>query len=155
MSMTTTESGTKSLSGIASFVGAFFATWGLILLAPQLVKIALLFGPAEYFALYLLAFATLGGIASSLPAPSRITFSCSEGACTSVRCMPRTKPPEASTSSTTINSSNVSPRRFMLLRFQKIPLQTPIRLEFADRAVIPVNKRPGLQGEHFAMANPT
>ena len=34
-----------SLSGIASFVGAFLATWGLIVLAPQLVKIALLFGP--------------------------------------------------------------------------------------------------------------
>ncbi len=54
-----------SLSGIASFVGAFFATWGLILLAPQLVKIALLFGPAEYFALFTLAFATLGGVAST------------------------------------------------------------------------------------------
>ena len=54
-----------SLSGIASFVGAFLATWGLIFLAPQLVKIALLFGPAEYFALFTLAFATLGGVASS------------------------------------------------------------------------------------------
>jgi len=53
-----------TLSGIASFVGAFFATWGLVLLAPQLVKIALLFGPAEYFVLFTLAFATLGGIAS-------------------------------------------------------------------------------------------
>lgn len=53
-----------ALSGIASFVGAFFATWGLVFLAPQLVKIALLFGPAEYFALFTLAFATLGGIAS-------------------------------------------------------------------------------------------
>ncbi|WP_163263981.1 tripartite tricarboxylate transporter permease [Chelativorans alearense] len=53
-----------ALSGIASFVGAFFATWGLVFLAPQLVKIALLFGPAEYFALYTLAFATLGGIAA-------------------------------------------------------------------------------------------
>ena len=53
-----------SLSGVASFVGAFLATWGLILLAPQLVKFALLFGPAEYFALFTLAFATLGGIAS-------------------------------------------------------------------------------------------
>jgi putative tricarboxylic transport membrane protein len=52
------------LSGIASFVGAFFATWGLVFLAPQLVKVALLFGPAEYFALFALAFATLGGIAS-------------------------------------------------------------------------------------------
>ncbi len=53
-----------ALSGVASFVGAFLATWGLVLLAPQLVKLALLFGPAEYFALFTLAFATLGGIAS-------------------------------------------------------------------------------------------
>ncbi|KFB08599.1 tripartite tricarboxylate transporter permease [Nitratireductor basaltis] len=53
-----------ALSGIASFVGAFFATWGLVFLAPQLVKVALLFGPAEYFALFTLAFATLGGIAA-------------------------------------------------------------------------------------------
>ncbi|MEZ5932948.1 MAG: tripartite tricarboxylate transporter permease [Alphaproteobacteria bacterium] len=53
-----------ALSGVASFVGAFFATWGLVFLAPQLVKLALLFGPAEYFALFTLAFATLGGIAS-------------------------------------------------------------------------------------------
>ena len=35
---------------------------GPVLLAPQLVKVALLFGPAEYFALFALAFATLGGI---------------------------------------------------------------------------------------------
>ncbi len=54
-----------ALSGVASFVGAFFATWGLVFLAPQLVKVALLFGPAEYFALYVLAFATLGGISST------------------------------------------------------------------------------------------
>lgn len=53
-----------ALSGIASFVGAFFATWGLVFLAPMLVTVALLFGPGEYFALYVLAFATLGGIAS-------------------------------------------------------------------------------------------
>ncbi|MCR4265369.1 tripartite tricarboxylate transporter permease [Nitratireductor sp. ZSWI3] len=53
-----------AISGLASFVGAFFATWGLVFLAPQLVKVALLFGPAEYFALFVLAFATLGGVAS-------------------------------------------------------------------------------------------
>ncbi|MDA7982694.1 MAG: tripartite tricarboxylate transporter permease [Alphaproteobacteria bacterium] len=53
-----------AISGIASFVGAFFATWGLVFLAPQLVRVALLFGPAEYFALFVLAFAMLGGIAS-------------------------------------------------------------------------------------------
>lgn len=59
-----------ALSGIASFVGGFFATWGLVLVAPQLVKIALLFGPAEYFALFTMAFATLGGITASNQAKS-------------------------------------------------------------------------------------
>jgi len=52
------------LSGVASFVGALLATVGLMLLAPVLSRVAYLFGPAEYFALYLLAFSTLGGIAS-------------------------------------------------------------------------------------------
>jgi len=37
------------LSGVASFVGAFLATIGLILLAPVLARVAFLFGPAEYF----------------------------------------------------------------------------------------------------------
>lgn len=53
------------ISGVASFVGALLATIGLMLLAPMLARVAYLFGPAEYFALYLLAFSTLGGIASS------------------------------------------------------------------------------------------
>ena len=53
------------LSGVASFVGAFLATIGLILLAPLLAKVAYAFGPAEYFALYLLAFCTLGGMSSN------------------------------------------------------------------------------------------
>jgi putative tricarboxylic transport membrane protein len=53
-----------ALSGVASFVGGFFATVGLVICAPLLTAVALLFGPAEYFALYTLAFATLGGIAS-------------------------------------------------------------------------------------------
>jgi len=61
-----------ALSGIASFVGAFFATWGLVFLAPQLVGIALLFGPAEYFALFTLAFATLGGVAARNQAKAAI-----------------------------------------------------------------------------------
>jgi putative tricarboxylic transport membrane protein len=52
------------ISGVASFVGALFATIGLILVAPMLARVAYLFGPAEYFALYLLAFSTLGGLAS-------------------------------------------------------------------------------------------
>lgn len=59
-----------SLSGVSSFVGAFVATCGLVLLAPQLVKIALLFGPAEYFVLFTVAFATLGGISSTNQAKS-------------------------------------------------------------------------------------
>jgi putative tricarboxylic transport membrane protein len=54
-----------TLTGLASFFGAMFATVGLVLLAPQLVKVAFLFGPAEYFALFVMAFATLGGVASN------------------------------------------------------------------------------------------
>jgi putative tricarboxylic transport membrane protein len=53
------------ISGVASFVGATLATVGLMLLAPLLSDIAYKFGPAEYFALYLLAFCTLGGLASN------------------------------------------------------------------------------------------
>jgi subtilisin family serine protease len=53
------------ISGVASFVGATLATIGLMLLAPMLSRVAYQFGPAEYFALYLLAFCTLGGIASN------------------------------------------------------------------------------------------
>ncbi len=53
------------ISGVASFVGALFATIGLMILAPMLSRVAYSFGPAEYFALYLLAFATLGGISSN------------------------------------------------------------------------------------------
>ncbi len=60
------------LSGVASFVGAFLATVGLLLLAPLLARVAYLFGPAEYFALYLLAFCTLGGVASNNQAKAAI-----------------------------------------------------------------------------------
>ena len=60
------------LSGVASFVGAFLATLGLMFLAPLLSRIAYQFGPAEYFALYLLAFCTLGGIASNNQAKAAI-----------------------------------------------------------------------------------
>jgi putative tricarboxylic transport membrane protein len=43
-----------------------------VFLAPALVKVALLFGPAEYFALFTVAFATLGGIASRNQAKAAI-----------------------------------------------------------------------------------
>ena len=49
------------------------ATIGLMLLAPVLAGIAFLFGPAEYFALYLLAFCTLGGIGSQNQAKAAIS----------------------------------------------------------------------------------
>ena len=61
------------LSGFASFVGAFLATIGLMLLAPLLADVAFLFGPAEYFALYLLAFCTLGGIGSQNQAKAALS----------------------------------------------------------------------------------
>ncbi|MEP2782880.1 MAG: tripartite tricarboxylate transporter permease [Pseudoruegeria sp.] len=60
------------ISGVASFTGAFLATIGLMLLAPVLAGVAFLFGPAEYFALYLLAFATLGGMSSNNQAKAAI-----------------------------------------------------------------------------------
>lgn len=56
-----------AISAIASFAGSLIATIGLILLAPLLAKFALSFGPAEYFALFVLAFATLGGITGKNP----------------------------------------------------------------------------------------
>lgn len=60
------------ISGVASFVGAFAATIGLMLLAPMLSRVAYQFGPAEYFALYLLAFCTLGGVGSNNQAKSAL-----------------------------------------------------------------------------------
>ena len=57
-----------ALSAVASFVGATLATIGLTLFAPLLVKVAIHFGPAEYFALYVLAFATIGGVTGANPA---------------------------------------------------------------------------------------
>ncbi|MGQ7242548.1 tripartite tricarboxylate transporter permease [Salinicola sp. V024] len=56
-----------AISAIASFMGSLIATIGLILLAPLLARFALTFGPAEYFALFVLAFATLGGITGKNP----------------------------------------------------------------------------------------
>jgi putative tricarboxylic transport membrane protein len=46
-----------STSAIGSFVAGTLATLGLTVAAPLLVRVALAFGPAEYFALMLLAFA--------------------------------------------------------------------------------------------------
>ncbi|GHB12251.1 tripartite tricarboxylate transporter permease [Modicisalibacter luteus] len=56
-----------AISAIASFMGSLIATVGLIMLAPLLARFALTFGAAEYFALFVLAFATLGGITGKNP----------------------------------------------------------------------------------------
>ncbi|MCB1390784.1 MAG: tripartite tricarboxylate transporter permease [Rhodobacteraceae bacterium] len=60
------------ISGVASFVGSLLATIGLMLLAPLLARVAYQFGPAEYFALFLLAFCTLGGVGSNNQAKSAL-----------------------------------------------------------------------------------
>ena len=61
-----------AISAVASFVGATLATIGLTLFAPLLARAAIHFGPAEYFALYVLAFAMLSGIATRNPAKALI-----------------------------------------------------------------------------------
>lgn len=56
-----------SISAWSSFVGSIVATIGLAIAAPLLAKWALAFGPAEYFALMVFAFACLTGLAGSQP----------------------------------------------------------------------------------------
>ncbi|TRW99499.1 tripartite tricarboxylate transporter permease [Paracoccus sp. M683] len=56
-----------AISGVASFIGATLATIGLTLFAPLLAKAAIYFGPSDYFALYVMAFATIGGISGTDP----------------------------------------------------------------------------------------
>ncbi|MEO3413148.1 tripartite tricarboxylate transporter permease [Roseovarius sp. CAU 1744] len=51
-----------AISAVASFIGATIATTGLTLFAPLLAQAAIYFGPADYFALYIMAFATIGGL---------------------------------------------------------------------------------------------
>ncbi|SMQ68665.1 putative tricarboxylic transport membrane protein [Devosia lucknowensis] len=46
-------------AAIGSFVAGLIATFGLAFIAPWVVKLALMFGPAEYFALMMLAFMTV------------------------------------------------------------------------------------------------
>ena len=61
-----------ALSALASFIGSLVATIGLIFLAPVLARFALSFGAAEYFALFVLAFATLGGVTGKNPVKSAL-----------------------------------------------------------------------------------
>lgn len=56
-----------AISAVASFIGSTFATVGLTLFAPLLAGAAIYFGPADYFALYVMAFATIGGVTGANP----------------------------------------------------------------------------------------
>ena len=49
----------RATAAIGSFAAGLIATLGLALIAPTIVKFALSFGPAEYFALMILAFMTV------------------------------------------------------------------------------------------------
>ena len=56
-----------AISAVSSFVGASFATLGLTLFAPLLAKAAIYFAPEDYFALFVLAFLTIGGLGGADP----------------------------------------------------------------------------------------
>src|SRR3990167_6057920 len=56
-----------SISAWSSFVGSMIAIAGLVVAAPLLAKWALAFGPAEYFALMVFAFACLTGLMGDQP----------------------------------------------------------------------------------------
>ena len=59
-----------AISAIASFVGGTLSIFGLVLFAPALAGWAIKFGPAEYFALMIFAFAALSSFTGSSPARS-------------------------------------------------------------------------------------
>jgi putative tricarboxylic transport membrane protein len=61
-----------ALSGIASFVGGMLSVLGLTLFAPLLGRLAIGFGPAEYFVLMVFAFATLGSMVGEQPIKTMI-----------------------------------------------------------------------------------
>ena len=56
------------ISAVASFVGGTLSIFGLVFLAPALARLAIRFGPAEYFALMVFAFTALSSLSGgSLP----------------------------------------------------------------------------------------
>lgn len=61
-----------ALSGLSSFVGGMLGSLGLALFAPLLSRLAIGFGPAEYFVLMVFAFATLGSMVGSQPVKTLI-----------------------------------------------------------------------------------
>ncbi|WP_445682668.1 tripartite tricarboxylate transporter permease [Radicibacter daui] len=61
-----------AISGLSSFTGGILAVIGLAIFAPLLGKIAIGFGPAEYFVLMVFAFATLGSMVGDQPVKTLI-----------------------------------------------------------------------------------
>jgi putative tricarboxylic transport membrane protein len=61
-----------TMSAVASFVGGTFAVILLTLLGPLLARLAISFGPPEYVALMVFAFATLASMVGSNPAKTLI-----------------------------------------------------------------------------------
>lgn len=59
-----------SISAVSSFIGSLLAIGGIILFAPILAQWALIFGPAEYFALMVFAIACLGSMLAQNPLKS-------------------------------------------------------------------------------------
>jgi putative tricarboxylic transport membrane protein len=62
-----------AIAAYSSFVGGTVATIGLTLFAPLLAMGAIYFGPSEYFALYLMALATIGGVMGANPAKTLLS----------------------------------------------------------------------------------
>jgi putative tricarboxylic transport membrane protein len=60
------------ISALSSFVGGMLAVLGLTFFAPLISKLAILFGPAEYTALMVFAFATLASMVGSEPVKTLI-----------------------------------------------------------------------------------
>lgn len=63
-----------SLSAWTSFVGSAIATVGIVLAAPVLAKWALAFGPVEYVALMIFAFACLTGLLTDQPVKAALAI---------------------------------------------------------------------------------
>ncbi|MGQ9368339.1 tripartite tricarboxylate transporter permease, partial [Azospirillum sp. A39] len=61
-----------AISGISSFVGGMLAVVGLTFFAPLLGRLAIGFGPAEYFVLMVFAFATLSSMVGHAPVKTMI-----------------------------------------------------------------------------------
>jgi putative tricarboxylic transport membrane protein len=64
-----------AMSAIASFSGGTLSILGLVLLAPALARWAIRFGPAEYFALMVFAFAVLSSLSGKSVAKGMVSAS--------------------------------------------------------------------------------